>query len=51
VLGRRPSTSRALTELCNRGLISRDEHGWVLHGDPPTELHKLSRRDLGALGR
>jgi CRP/FNR family transcriptional regulator, cyclic AMP receptor protein len=51
VLGRRPSTSRALTELTHRGLITRDEDGWVLHGEPPTELHKLSRRDLGALGR
>jgi CRP-like cAMP-binding protein len=51
VLGRRPSTSRALTELSHRGLITRDEDGWVLHGEPPTELHKLSRRDLGALGR
>lgn len=51
VLGRRPSTSRALTELAHRRLITRDEDGWVLHGEPPTELHKLSRRDLGALGR
>jgi CRP/FNR family cyclic AMP-dependent transcriptional regulator len=51
VLGRRPSTSRALTELAHRGLLTRDENGWVLHGEPPTKLHKLSRRDLGALGR
>jgi CRP/FNR family cyclic AMP-dependent transcriptional regulator len=51
VHGRRPSTSRALNELAQRGLVSRDEDGWLLHGDPPTELHKLSRRDLGALGR
>jgi CRP-like cAMP-binding protein len=49
VLGRRPSTSRALTELAGRGLVTRVEHGWMLHGEPPTELHKLSRRDLGAL--
>jgi CRP-like cAMP-binding protein len=45
VLGRRPSVSTALTDLCNRGLISRVEDGWMLHGEPPTELHKLSRRD------
>ena len=49
VLGRRPSTSRALTELANRGLVTRVEDGWMLHGDPPTELHKHSRRDGGAL--
>jgi CRP/FNR family transcriptional regulator, cyclic AMP receptor protein len=45
VLGRRPSVSSTLTELSNRGLVSRTENGWVLHGEPPTELHKLSRRD------
>jgi CRP/FNR family cyclic AMP-dependent transcriptional regulator len=49
VLGRRPSTSRALAELASRGLVSRVEDGWVLHGDPPTELHKHSRRDGGAV--
>ena len=27
------------------GLVSRTEDGWLLHGEPPTELHKLSRRD------
>jgi CRP/FNR family cyclic AMP-dependent transcriptional regulator len=46
VLGRRPSVSSTLTELSNRGLVSRTENGWVLHGEPPTELHKLSRRDV-----
>jgi CRP/FNR family cyclic AMP-dependent transcriptional regulator len=45
VLGRRPSVSSTLTELSNRGLVSRTDNGWVLHGAPPTELHKLSRRD------
>ena len=45
VLGRRPSVSTTLTDLSNRGLVSRTENGWVLHGEPPTELHKLSRRD------
>src|SRR3954454_10789469 len=45
VLGRRPSVSTTLTELTNRGLVSRVEDGWVLPGDSPTELHKLSRRD------
>jgi CRP/FNR family transcriptional regulator, cyclic AMP receptor protein len=45
VLGRRPSVSTTLTELSGRGLVSRTEDGWVLHGEPPTALHKLSRRD------
>jgi hypothetical protein len=45
VLGRRPSVSTALTELAQRGLVTRVEDGWMLHGEPPTELHKLSRRD------
>jgi CRP-like cAMP-binding protein len=46
VLGRRPSVSSTLTELAQRGLVSRTDDGWILHGDPPTELHKLSRRDV-----
>jgi CRP/FNR family transcriptional regulator, cyclic AMP receptor protein len=51
VLGRRPSVSSTLTELATRGLVSRTEDGWILHGEPPTELHKLSRRDAhGAHG-
>jgi CRP/FNR family transcriptional regulator, cyclic AMP receptor protein len=45
VLGRRPSVSSTLTELGRRGLVSRTDNGWILHGPPPTELHKLSRRD------
>jgi hypothetical protein len=50
VLGRRPSVSTALGELSARGLVSRCDEGWMLHGDPPTDLHKLSRRDAGAAG-
>jgi CRP/FNR family cyclic AMP-dependent transcriptional regulator len=49
VLGRRPSVSTTLTDLGRRGLVSRHDDGWVVHGDPPTELHKLSRRDGHAL--
>jgi hypothetical protein len=50
VLGRRPSVSTALGELSTRGLVSRCDEGWLLHGAPPTDLHKLSRRDAGAAG-
>jgi hypothetical protein len=47
-LGRRSSTSRALNSLARRGLVSRVHNGWLLHGEPPKELHTLSRRDSGA---
>ena len=51
VLARRPSVSTALAELDRRGLVSRTGDGWLLRGTPPTELHRLSRRDgHGALG-
>ena len=51
VLARRPSVSTALAELDRRGLVSRVDDEWVLHGAAPTELHTLTRRDgLGALG-
>src|SRR3954465_10924270 len=45
VLARRPSVSTALAELDRRGLVSRSGAGWLLRGAPPTELHRLSRRD------
>lgn len=45
VMGRRPSVSTALRELAMRGLVTRCEQGWMLHGAPPSDLHKLSRRD------
>jgi CRP/FNR family transcriptional regulator, cyclic AMP receptor protein len=51
VLGRRSSTSRALASLTRRGLVTHSDDGWLLRGDPPTELHTLSRRDSAALGR
>jgi hypothetical protein len=51
VLARRPSVSTALAELDRRGLVSRSGDGWLLHGDPPTDLHTLTRRDgLSSLG-
>jgi CRP/FNR family transcriptional regulator, cyclic AMP receptor protein len=51
VLARRPSVSTALAELDRRGLVSRAGDGWLLRGAPPTELHRLSRRDgHGAVG-
>jgi hypothetical protein len=43
VLGRRSSTSRALTSLARRGLVTHVHDGWMLHGEPPRELHTVSR--------
>ena len=45
VLGRRPSVTKALAELTQRGLVSRCEQGWVVHGEPPAELRALARPD------
>ena len=45
VHGRRPSVSTTMSDLAQRGLVERVGDGWVLRGEPPTELHKLSRRD------
>jgi CRP/FNR family transcriptional regulator, cyclic AMP receptor protein len=45
VLGRRSSTSRAINALVRRGVLERTADGWMLYGDPPTEMHMLSRRD------
>jgi CRP/FNR family transcriptional regulator, cyclic AMP receptor protein len=37
----RPSVSTALKQLEREGLIVRAPDAWVLHGDPPEELHRL----------
>jgi hypothetical protein len=47
VLGRRPSVSTALGDLAARGMVSRRDDGWLLHGDPPVDLARHSRRDGG----
>jgi CRP/FNR family transcriptional regulator, cyclic AMP receptor protein len=41
---RRPTVSTALGALKARGLVERTEDGWLMHGDPPTELHELRAR-------
>jgi len=38
---RRPTVSTALGALRERGLVERTENGWLLHGEPPLELHEL----------
>jgi CRP/FNR family transcriptional regulator, cyclic AMP receptor protein len=41
---RRPTVSTALGTLRDQGLVERTEGGWLLHGDPPAELHDLRAR-------
>jgi hypothetical protein len=41
---RRPTVSTALGVLRTQGLVERTEDGWLMHGDPPGELHELRSR-------
>jgi CRP-like cAMP-binding protein len=41
VSARRPSVSTGLSELARRGLVGRVADGWLLSGDPPSELLQL----------
>jgi CRP/FNR family transcriptional regulator, cyclic AMP receptor protein len=41
---RRPTVSTALGVLRSQGLVERTEDGWLMHGDPPGELHDLRAR-------
>jgi CRP/FNR family transcriptional regulator, cyclic AMP receptor protein len=41
---RRPTVSTALGVLRSHGLVERTENGWLMHGDPPGELHELRAR-------
>jgi CRP/FNR family transcriptional regulator, cyclic AMP receptor protein len=41
---RRPTVSTALGALRDQGQVERVESGWLLHGDPPAELHDLRAR-------
>jgi CRP/FNR family transcriptional regulator, cyclic AMP receptor protein len=38
---RRPTVSTALGTLRGQGLVERTEGGWLLHGEPPAEMHEL----------
>jgi CRP/FNR family transcriptional regulator, cyclic AMP receptor protein len=41
ISARRPSTSTGLAELGRHGLVERRSEGWLLRGDPPSELLEL----------
>jgi CRP-like cAMP-binding protein len=38
---RRPTVSTALGMLRDQGLVERTEGGWLLHGEPPSEMRQL----------
>ncbi|UGS36615.1 Crp/Fnr family transcriptional regulator [Capillimicrobium parvum] len=46
---RRPSVTTAITQLTQRGLVSRrDDGAWVVHGAPPAELDRVGIEPLPA---
>ncbi|MEA2290724.1 MAG: family transcriptional regulator, cyclic receptor protein [Solirubrobacteraceae bacterium] len=49
VLGRRPTVSTSLSELAARGLVSRCDDGWLLHGEPPAALRAHAGHGAGAV--
>jgi CRP-like cAMP-binding protein len=44
---RRPSVTVALQRLAERGLVSRDDGQYVLHGDPPENLARMRAQTTG----
>ncbi len=41
VAAQRPTVSTALADLARRGLVRGTDAGWILSGDPPSELLEL----------
>lgn len=52
VAARRPTVTSALTDLARRGLLRPIDHGWLLSGEPPSEISGLGGETsyLGAAG-
>jgi CRP/FNR family transcriptional regulator, cyclic AMP receptor protein len=46
VAARRPTVSSALAELSRRRLLTVEDDGWHLSGDPPCELYELASKPL-----
>lgn len=46
IAAQRPSVTGALGRLSERGLVSSEEEGWLLLGDPPGELLELEKVDV-----
>jgi CRP/FNR family cyclic AMP-dependent transcriptional regulator len=38
VAARRPTVTSALTDLARRGVLRPIDHGWLLSGEPPSEI-------------
>jgi CRP/FNR family transcriptional regulator, cyclic AMP receptor protein len=47
VASRRPSVTTALSQLEEERLLMRTEAGWLLLGDPPSELYDLDAAEVG----
>jgi len=45
VAARRPTVTRALSELTERGLVAPIAKGWLLRGEPPGELAEITPAD------
>jgi len=50
VSARRPSVSTAFSQLARQGLVERISEGWLLHGDPPSELLEVQPISVAAAG-
>jgi CRP/FNR family transcriptional regulator, cyclic AMP receptor protein len=52
VAARRPTVTSALTDLARRGVLRPIDHGWLLSGEPPSEISGLGgeESDEGAAG-
>jgi hypothetical protein len=50
VAARRPTVTSALTELARHELVTPQDRGWLLSGDPPGELLEIQPVNVGAGG-
>jgi CRP-like cAMP-binding protein len=47
IAARRPTVTKALGELADRGLVSWNGEDWLLSGGPPSELDEIGSLSLG----
>jgi CRP-like cAMP-binding protein len=50
VAARRPTVTTALTELAKQGLVRSVDEGWLLAGEPPGDLARISHSVLQRIG-
>jgi CRP-like cAMP-binding protein len=46
IAARRPSVTTGLAQLERKGLVTRVDPGWILHGEPPAEFDRPRTDDL-----